>query len=308
MKKNLIFSLFLGLALILSISSCTKDDEPTPPASVVANFTISPDANLTAPVEITFTNTSVVPATAGTATYAWNFGDGTGTSAVESPVYTYTDAGNYTITLTVSTPNADDAVKTMDITVASGTIFEMDFEGFSPDDIIGAYLPNTWAVFDLDGGIPNDPDLYDAGWKIATSGKMGSDIAISTSYYDSPYPSADDWMITPSITIQANTFLSWDAMSLTSTGNYPDSYQVYVSTTTQDKDGCISGALLKEVLDETWVDAVVNGDGVTGGGIQSYEVDLSAYAGQNVYIGFRLMTPDANGSELGIDNIKVFLK
>jgi PKD repeat protein len=277
--------------------------------AVVANFSIDPAENLVAPVEITFTNTSTIPATAGTATYAWDFGDGSGTSTDENPVYTYSTGGHYTITLTITTPNADDAVKTMDISVISEVIFEEDFEGYSPDETAGAYLPGTWAVIDLDGGVPDDPVLYDAAWKIASSDRMGSDIAVATSYYGSPYPSANDWMITPQIAIQANTYLSFDAMSLTSSGDYPDHYEVYISTTTQDADGCLdatNGKLIHYKYPETWTEGLTNSDGVTGEGIQSYELDLSEFAGQNVYIGFRLMTPDAYGSELGVDNIKVY--
>jgi hypothetical protein len=47
------------------------------------------------------------------------------------------------------------------------------------------------------------------------------------------------------------------------------------------------------------------GDDVGGEGIQHREVNLSGYAGQTVYIGFRLMTPYPGGDRLGIDNIKV---
>lgn len=307
MKKHFLLSLFLGLAVLLTVTSCKDDDDDVPPASVVAKFTLVSNNDFIAPTEITFTNASVIPTEAGTATYAWDFGDGN-TSTDKDPVHTYTDAGNYTIKLVVSTTNADDAEYTEEITVQSGVIFEEDFEGYSPDATTGAYLPNDWVVLDIDGGVPNDVDMYDAGWKIATSTVFGSDIAVATSYYDDPYPTADDWMITPKISIENSTFLSWDAMSLTSSGNYPDSYQVYVSTTTQDKDGCTNGTLVKEVLDETWEDGLENDEGVLGKGIQSYEVDLSNFAGQDVYIGFRLITPDAMGSELGVDNIKVFKK
>lgn len=43
-------------------------------------------------------------ATAGTVgQWAWDFGDGIGTSALQNPTYTYTAAGNYTLTLIVTT-------------------------------------------------------------------------------------------------------------------------------------------------------------------------------------------------------------
>jgi PKD repeat protein len=53
-----------------------------------------------APLHVSFTGS----ATGGTAPYAysWNFGDGTAPSAAQSPSHTYTTAGNYTATLTVT--------------------------------------------------------------------------------------------------------------------------------------------------------------------------------------------------------------
>lgn len=53
---------------------------------------------------LTFTNTSQ---NATGATYAWDFGDGN-TSTLENPTHTYTDAGNFTIQLIVSTPCGSD--------------------------------------------------------------------------------------------------------------------------------------------------------------------------------------------------------
>lgn len=63
----------------------------------VANFTGAPTSGNT-PLAVTFTNSST-----GTAplTYAWTFGDG-GTSTAASPSHTYTTAGTYTVTLTVT--------------------------------------------------------------------------------------------------------------------------------------------------------------------------------------------------------------
>lgn len=46
-----------------------------------------------------FTNTSV---SGGTSTYAWDFGDGVGTSADMNPTYVYSGAGTYLVTLTVT--------------------------------------------------------------------------------------------------------------------------------------------------------------------------------------------------------------
>lgn len=67
------------------------------PVAPTANFTPSA-ATGAAPIAITFTNNST-----GTAplTYAWNFGDGT-TSSAASPSHTYTTPGNYWVSLATS--------------------------------------------------------------------------------------------------------------------------------------------------------------------------------------------------------------
>ncbi|MCB9234713.1 MAG: T9SS type A sorting domain-containing protein [Bacteroidia bacterium] len=46
---------------------------------------------------VTFTST-----VSGTVTYAWDFGDGSGTSTQANPTYTYANAGFYTVTLVIS--------------------------------------------------------------------------------------------------------------------------------------------------------------------------------------------------------------
>ena len=68
----------------------------------VAAFTSNPKipAKLTAPVTVQFTNNST-----DADTYLWDFGDGS-TSDEENPVHTYTDFGEYSVTLTATKSNA----------------------------------------------------------------------------------------------------------------------------------------------------------------------------------------------------------
>ncbi len=58
-----------------------------------ANFSASNNTGCTAPLTVTFSNTST-----NAGSYTWFFGDG-GTSSVASPTRTYTAPGNYTVTL-----------------------------------------------------------------------------------------------------------------------------------------------------------------------------------------------------------------
>lgn len=74
----------------VAIRSLESSEVAPPP--LVANFT----AAIT-DLMVSFTNTS-----ANATTYAWDFGDGVGTSADENPSYTYTAGGIYTVKLTAS--------------------------------------------------------------------------------------------------------------------------------------------------------------------------------------------------------------
>ncbi|MDP3789469.1 MAG: PKD domain-containing protein, partial [Candidatus Omnitrophota bacterium] len=79
-----------------------------------AGFTASPVTGY-APLLVNFIDISI-----GTVTnYAWDFGDGSGTSTEQNPAHTYTLAGVYPVTLTVTGLDAIDA-KTKTYYVAAG--------------------------------------------------------------------------------------------------------------------------------------------------------------------------------------------
>lgn len=85
-----------------------------PPA---ANFTAEPRAGI-APLVVQFTNQS----TGSITTYAWDFGDGE-TSSQPSPQHTFTQAGTFSVSLTVTGANgADTETKTDYITVAPAPV------------------------------------------------------------------------------------------------------------------------------------------------------------------------------------------
>jgi len=64
-----------------------------------ADFTANPTSG-TAPLSVQFTNQSSGLFSGGD----WNFGDGSGHSAELNPLHTYTNPGDYTVTLTISGP------------------------------------------------------------------------------------------------------------------------------------------------------------------------------------------------------------
>ncbi|MGV8814387.1 MAG: PKD domain-containing protein [Gelidibacter sp.] len=100
MKNSFIICFILGIAI--SFQSCKEDDFPVPPASTVPSFKYTISNDEFAPATVTFSNTSIVPATVGTATYYWNFGDGS-SSAEANPTYVYMEAGAYKVNLVVAT-------------------------------------------------------------------------------------------------------------------------------------------------------------------------------------------------------------
>ncbi|HED66138.1 MAG TPA: PKD domain-containing protein, partial [Planctomycetes bacterium] len=74
--------------------------EPAP----VANFSANPVTGV-APLAVNFTDSS----TGSVTSWAWDFGDG-GTSTQQNPSYTYSAAGTYTVSLTVTGPGGSDTL------------------------------------------------------------------------------------------------------------------------------------------------------------------------------------------------------
>ncbi|MEY3367863.1 MAG: hypothetical protein RI973_1018 [Bacteroidota bacterium] len=163
-------------------------------------------------------------------------------------------------------------------TLKAQVVFQQDFEnGMAPMTIV-----------DNDGKTPaTQVAAYAAAWTVATPGfGNGTKVAISNSWYTPP-GAADDWMITPAITItDPNTILTWEAKA--QDASYPDGYQVRVST---------GGNTLPEFTDiifslpaeqTTW---------------QQRGASLADYVGQTIHIAFRNNSNDMY--LLLVDNIVV---
>ncbi|MEW6417392.1 MAG: PKD domain-containing protein [Nitrospirota bacterium] len=82
-------------------------------------------------------------------TYLWDFGDGS-TSTEQNPTHTYTSAGRYTVTLTITDTYGQSA---LDSTTA--TIFSETFETIRPTD---AYNPEGW--INPSNGYDGNPGTY----------------------------------------------------------------------------------------------------------------------------------------------------
>jgi PKD repeat protein len=110
MNLNKINKLWLVLLMapIIFMTSCGKDDDPIPVP--IASFQATVDAD-------DFFKVNFINVSQNATIYAWDFGDNVGTSAEESPSYTYSASGNYTVTLTASDAAGKSAEFSKDITI-----------------------------------------------------------------------------------------------------------------------------------------------------------------------------------------------
>ncbi len=174
-------------------------------------------------------------------------------------------------------------------------------------------FPESVALYNLDELTPDDPDLAtmaDSAWTarfISSQGfgnGAGSLAAFSVSWYQNDAGPSDDWMVLPGIQLGSDPYLQWSAMAITSSGNFRDRYQVFVSTAGQ--------AIENFFLEAPLFDTGEQGEQTT----ETFRsLNLSAFANQTVYIAFRNFTqpfnpelptgPGNGGNELAIDNIVV---
>jgi hypothetical protein len=139
---------------------------------------------------------------------------------------------------------------------------------------------------------------------------------------------ADDWMILPAVDLSDNSTLSWQALSLTSSGTYPDDYEVLIAPAVTGITPTVAyfeenRNLLISVAPESWSTAAGN----PGAGLSNHSINLknkvtpdapNGWVNRSVWIAFVLTTDrytnpvsgvpneTAGGSSLALDNIKVF--
>lgn len=151
---------------------------------------------------------------------------------------------------------------------------------------LSALITNAWNVLSL-ANIQSANPTY-TNYPAAATGMSGNIIA-SNSWY-SPVGSADDWLVSPQVTIPTgatNVNLTWSATSLGDSA-YLEDYKVYISTTGN------------QVANFTTVLKDVQNQPSTG---STHTVDISNYAGQTVRVAFR---NDSNDQYvMFLDNIKI---
>ncbi len=110
-----------------------------------------------------------------------------------------------------------------------GATFSENFESGS--------IPAGWVLIDNDGLTP-DPNVafVTEAWVVVDDDSTdGNFVAVSTSWY-TPVGQADDWMITPLVSLLGSARLSWRAQA--PDPGFADGYEVYISTSTPDLVGC----------------------------------------------------------------------
>jgi hypothetical protein len=150
-------------------------------------------------------------------------------------------------------------------------------------------LPTGWTKFNVDGLTPYYTWITDAWVSLMVSGtSISSKAAWSTSYY-TPAGVANDWMFTPAIIIPSSSPIL-QFTEYTPNASYPDGYEVRIMTVAPTSSNLTSSTVLLAVTAAATTPA-------------QKTVNLSAYAGQTVYIGWHNNSNDK--LILGIDDIVV---
>ena len=164
------------------------------------------------------------------------------------------------------------------------TIFSENFNGANP-------LAN-WTLINNDGLTPNTNVAFvNNAWVItADSANTPDSAVISTSWY-TPAGTSDDYMVTPAIALTANNVLEWQAFA--PDANFPDGYELRISTTTPTVAGLLANPALFTTTGEnsTWTN-------------RSVDLGLAGYSNQTVYLAWRNNSNDMY--LLLVDNIKVY--
>jgi len=134
---------------------------------------------------------------------------------------------------------------------------------------------------------------FPTAWRtIAWTAEAGNIVATSPSWFTT-VTAADRWLITPAITVPANTKVSLEFFARSHQASpYDDGFKVKVSTTTTAKASFTNILSVAHAINAPIADLTT-----------PYTVDLSAYAGQTIYLAW--VNDYTNGNLLSIDDIDV---
>ncbi|MCD6066566.1 MAG: hypothetical protein K0S33_1392 [Bacteroidetes bacterium] len=184
----------------------------------------------------------------------------------------------------------------------SQVLFQEDFDGIGGPTAGGAgtyTFPSGFMLRNVDNRTPAaNVNYVNDAWERREDFQTSvvDSVAFATSWY-TPAGGANDWMWTPLIgPLPANAVLSWNAKNYDPT--YLDGYEVRIMTAPTTPTGG-TGVIGNQITNST----VLYSNPAEVAVWTARSVSLNTYAGQSVYIGFRLTSTDK--FLLVIDDIKV---
>ena len=260
------------------------------------NFTLTQEMIITATVDVACTDpiifiisdSTVYNSTTNSYDFLYFFSaDNNGVSTGETLVTTALPAGDYWFVVAPNTFAGIDVPVGYNATLggeSTGSTQVYYFEDFQNG------MPTNMTLYNLDGLTPNSNVAWATdAWNIVENPDLAGDsIAVSNSWY-TPAGTANDWIVTPAISIGATAMLEWDIKAQDPT--YPDGYEVRISTTGPTTASLNTVLYSTPSALPTW---------------ETLSVNLTAlgYANQTIWIAFRNNSSDQY--LLFLDDIKVY--
>lgn len=152
--------------------------------------------------------------------------------------------------------------------VLSWAQLSQTFDGVTLNSSGRGNIPATWKQYNVDNKTPASQLSY-FGTNAWITVSNGTDtFAASHSWYN-PAAASNDWLVSPSVTIPASgtTYVTFAAMA--PDADFPDGFSLKLSTTTDAVASFTTNLLTVAAAEQSFT---------------SYAVDLSAYAGQTIYL------------------------
>lgn len=262
----------------------------TPIGGPLASFTATP-TSVCVGQTVQFTSTST-----GTGlTYSWSFAGGTpSTSTAQNPTVTYSAAGTYSVTLTVTSGGqSNTATQTNYITVSGSNALPLT-EGFES----ATFPPTGWTLTNGDAATT---------W-VRTTSASGYGTSSASAYvnnYNYQTVAQKDWLITPSYNFSGVTAgrIKWDyAYAPFNQTGYSDSLEVLYSTNC----GATWTSLWRRGGTSLGT-ATASGSNFVPTSTQwkTDSVSLAALSGQ-ASVRFAFVNRNSYGNNIFLDNVNVF--
>ena len=205
MKKIIVVSLFLFYSFSALAATCVSAAPST--NSTIAGFSATPVSGV-APLAVSFTDQST--GNPAIQSWTWDFGDGTANSNIKNPVHTYSNAGKYTVKLTVqNNAGSSTATKANYINITSTSSLKAPVAVFFASRTSGN-APLTVTFTDSSTGSPASW-LWNFGDGSTSTSKSPSHI----------YSSAGIYTVTLTVTNTAGSGMSSSTIYVNSTSTSP---------------------------------------------------------------------------------------